>query len=89
MQPLSAIILFKDNFFAIEDPGLQYEIFQYIKQKPRHEYLSFYKKVQAALLHTPERLAIQKHSDIKQDVERLIHKSLLGEGLTRPFQADA
>lgn len=88
IQPFSAIVLFKDNFFAIEDPLLQYEAFQYIKRKPQNEYLGFYKKVQAALFDAPDRLAIQAHADIKHDIDRLIHKSLLGEGATQPLQPE-
>lgn len=88
IQPIPAVTLFKDNFFAIEDPVLQYEALQYIKRKPLKEYLSFYKKIQATLLDTPERLAVQSYTDIKKDIERLIHKSLLGEGATQSLLTD-
>lgn len=88
IQPLPAIALFKDNFFMVEDPLLQYEVFQYIKRKPRNEYLSFYKKIQTRLADSSERLALHAYTDIKQDVERLIHRSLLGEGGTQPLKPE-
>ncbi len=81
---LRALDAFKNNFFTLEDPLVQYEVFRLLKRKPQNSYLNFYKKLQHALMQTPEQLAIPaaQVEEVKKGVDRLIHKSLLGEEAT-------
>lgn len=89
IQPLDAIERFKENFFGIEDAMAQYTVFQYLKRKAQPQYLNFYKAIQQALNQAPEKLALtpEQREEIKGEVERLIHKSLLGDNATQRFSS--
>lgn len=83
MRPAQASAYFKQWFYEIEDPDIQFQVILKLLESPGREHLSFYKELQSRLEGSREGLKNLSDNLLKQiqaKTQRAIHEGLLASG---------